>query len=252
MAATTPGVFSTVPSVASLRFLLLRTQKNMRPNTASTTTTIGTATAACIPGDDMVTDSACKSFAELLAALDAVGAVEDAALSMAEDSAVDAAGVEEADAAGCDALALDAATDSVGAELIADEVTVSSVVGCDVVGDAEAAELTLPSLDASEACNEDCWGDNDPVAVAKATISALMSDAIDAKLAESMLFVGVNGPLKPEREAMLNYVCNRLMHKACRVPWRSTKGKIGALYGNTRCMNSCRKQFLEDYQGRCS
>jgi len=85
--------------------------------------------------------------------------------------------------------------------------------------------LTLPSLDASDACNEDCCGDSDPVAVAKATISALMSDAIDAKLAESTLFVGVNGPLKPEREDMLNYVCNGLIHKACRVPWRSTNGK---------------------------
>jgi len=81
----------------------------------------------------MVTDSACKSFAELLAALDAVGAVEDAALSAVEDGAVDAVGADEADAAGCDALALDAATDSVGAELIADEVIVSNVVGCDVV-----------------------------------------------------------------------------------------------------------------------
>ena len=83
----------------------------------------------------------------------------------------------------------------------------------------------MPNFDASDACIESGGAE------AVKGISALMPDAIDAKLAESMLLVGVNGPEKlwesPEREGMLDYVCNRLTHKGCRVPWRSTYGEIG-------------------------
>lgn len=106
-------------------------QKNIKPSAASTTTTTGTATAACIPGDDMVLASARKSFDELLAALDAVAAVEDPALLEADASAVDAADVDEADIDCCDLTALEATAGFVGVELAADDVIVSSVVDCD-------------------------------------------------------------------------------------------------------------------------
>ena len=73
---------------------------------------------------------ACKSFDELLAALDAVAAVEDPALLEADASAVDVADADEADIDCCEVIALEAAAGFVGVEFAADDVIVSSVVDC--------------------------------------------------------------------------------------------------------------------------
>ncbi len=234
LAAT--GIFSIVPvpSAAALLFLLRLMQKKISAIAASTATTIGTAMAACFPEEDMVLASACKLSEELLAALDAVAAVEEPASLGAVAVAVNASEAEDADTDCCDALALEAAATSEGVVLATGDVIVLNVVDWDKRCEAEASEL-IDNFDLSEAPTEpaaaeaaDEAEDSAGVRDVKMAGTLLNVDAIDAKLAVSIPSVGVYGE-GPEKlwdsigeGDILDYVFNRLIRKGCRPPWRST------------------------------
>lgn len=120
-------------------FFLLRIQKNIIAIMPSTTTTIGTATAACIPGEDIVLDSLWRLSAALLAALEAEALVELAAFVDVDDDVILELVAEAID---CDeeevAAALEAPT-ALAAEAVEEEalleaaaVEVANVVDCEL------------------------------------------------------------------------------------------------------------------------
>ncbi|KAK5945741.1 hypothetical protein PMZ80_002949 [Knufia obscura] len=204
-------------------------QKNINASAASTATTTGTAIAACMPGEDMVLASACRSFSELFAALVPVGTVEETALLDAVAVTTDAPDPEDADADDCDANPDEAAVAAEDVALAVGDVIVSNVVDCVELCDEDPSEpyLDLVLIDAS---SDDSSGDM-AVAVNESVISILKPTAIDLKLFVSTLSVKVKG--EPEKlwgfgeGDMMDYVCNRLIRKGFRLPWRSTEQEIG-------------------------
>lgn len=183
------GAFSNEPSAVSLLFLLRLMQKNINAIIASTTTTTGTATAACIPGDDIMPASAFNSFDTLLAALDAAGAVEESAML---DPAPVAAPVTDGDVADndcCDDAALEAATALEGVALVDVDFIVLKVVDCEAVcaAEFETFDSSEAFIDDAAAANEDCSGGKDENG--GSGISVLKPAAIEAKLFVSTLGV---------------------------------------------------------------
>ena len=107
---------------------------NIKAKTAIATSTTGTATAACIPGDDIAPlDSLCRSLVELLAALEATALDELAGV----EAVLVTADVNEA-------VAADGLDD--GLELCAGVVDVAKVVGCVLVLVPELALIFAPVL----------------------------------------------------------------------------------------------------------
>jgi len=147
----------------------------------------------------MLLASACKLFAELLAALDADRVVDESTLL--DDVAV-AADSDDTDTDCSDALALalalEAAAASEGVVPVVVDVIVSNVVGCVEVREEDLSKL-VPSLDSREDCfddaaaalaaaNDDCTGGKD-VGIPCIAVAVLRPFTSDSKLFVSTLAV---------------------------------------------------------------